>query len=252
MIGEEAVTETLTANDITVLSNSCLPIERAGSHFWLSWVHDPVVGCPRSDAAIPPSLRNLPHEPVVLMCHALDYVDELLTLPSCRAVALMLCGHTHGGEVRLPLIGPPGSSPPGPKVCRRLVSLQPHATPRQSRHRHRRYPLPARLPAADHAAHAAFCLNVGRETSVPHHLYSFIVKRVGDHAPMRSRQRQAPAMVIPSMRSVGAATEPRNTRSLPMAVTPRSISARFPAIVTSSTACVSWPFSIHRPVAPRE
>ncbi len=32
-----------------------------------------------------------------------------------------------------------------------------------------------------------------------------------------------------------------------MAVTLRSISARFPAIVTSSTACVSWPFSIHKP-----
>ena len=106
MIGEEAVTEALTANAITVLSNSCLPIERAGSRFWLSGVRDPVVGCPRPDAAIPLSIRNLPHEPIVLMCHAPDYVDELLTLPSGQAVALMLCGHTHGGQVRLPLIGP--------------------------------------------------------------------------------------------------------------------------------------------------
>ena len=57
----------------------------------------------------------------------------------------------------------------------------------------------------------------------------------------------APATVMPSMRSVGEATEPRNTRSLPIAVTFISISARLPAIVTSSTACVSWPFSIHRP-----
>jgi len=54
------------------------------------------------------------------------------------------------------------------------------------------------------------------------------------------------------MRSVGEATDPRNLMSLPIAVTLRSISARFPATVISSTACVSWPFSIHRPVAPRE
>ena len=63
---------------------------------------------------------------------------------------------------------------------------------------------------------------------------------------------QAPAMVMPSMRSVGEATEPRKTRSLPMAVTFIIISARLPAMVTSSTAWVSWPFSIMRPVAPRE
>ena len=37
-----------------------------------------------------------------------------------------------------------------------------------------------------------------------------------------------------------------------IAVTFFSISTRFPATVTSSTACVSTPFSIHSPVAPRE
>ena len=41
------------------------------------------------------------------------------------------------------------------------------------------------------------------------------------------------------MRNVGEATEPRKTRSLPMAVTFISISARLPAMVTSSTAWVS-------------
>ena len=44
---------------------------------------------------------------------------------------------------------------------------------------------------------------------------------------------------MPSMRSVGEATAPRNTRSFPIAVTFRSISARLPAMVTSSTAWVS-------------
>jgi hypothetical protein len=62
----------------------------------------------------------------------------------------------------------------------------------------------------------------------------------------------APARVMPSMRSVGEATEPRNTRSFPIAVTLRSMSARFPAMVISSTAWVGCPFSIQSPVAPRE
>lgn len=62
----------------------------------------------------------------------------------------------------------------------------------------------------------------------------------------------APATVIPSIRIVGLATAPRNTRSFPIAVTLRSISERLPAIVTSSTACVNSPFSIQSPVAPRE
>jgi hypothetical protein len=55
-------------------------------------------------------------------------------------------------------------------------------------------------------------------------------------------QAYAPAMVMPSMRSVGEASDPRKTRSLPIAVTFLSISTRLPATVTSSTACVNWPF----------
>ena len=61
-----------------------------------------------------------------------------------------------------------------------------------------------------------------------------------------------PAMVMPSMRSVGAAVELRKSRSLPMAVMLRSISRRFPAMVISWTGKVNAPFSIQRPAAPRE
>ena len=63
---------------------------------------------------------------------------------------------------------------------------------------------------------------------------------------------QLPATVIPSMRTVGTAPEPRNSRSFPIAETLRNMSFRFPAIVISSTACVSSPFSIHSPLTPCE
>ncbi len=48
----------------------------------------------------------MPHEPIVLLCHAPDYADHLVTLAAGQAVALMVSGHTHGGQIRLPLAGP--------------------------------------------------------------------------------------------------------------------------------------------------
>ncbi|MGA9670171.1 MAG: metallophosphoesterase [Terracidiphilus sp.] len=104
-IGADQVSEALADNGITMLTNACLPIERNGNRFWLAGLDDPVLGNPNADLAIPPSIRNLASEPVVLMCHAPDYVDTLLTHPASKTVALMLSGHTHGGQVRLPLIG---------------------------------------------------------------------------------------------------------------------------------------------------
>jgi predicted MPP superfamily phosphohydrolase len=111
-LGEKLVTEALTANGITVLNNSYLPMERGGSRIWLAGLDDPVSGRPDPDAAIPASIRNVPDEPVIVMCHAPDYADRLAAHPSGKSVALMLSGHTHGGQVRLPFVGaldlPPG------------------------------------------------------------------------------------------------------------------------------------------------
>jgi uncharacterized protein len=114
-VGDRAVTEALTANGITVLRNAFLPIERGGGRFWLAGLDDPVEGHPDPELAIPRSIRNVPHEPIVLMCHAPDYVDTLLAHPSGNAIALMLSGHTHGGQVRLPLLGALALPPMGKK-----------------------------------------------------------------------------------------------------------------------------------------
>ncbi len=106
LIGHNQVIAALSANGITVLDNACLPIERASGRFWLAGVDDPVAGNPDPGAAIPASIRGVPHEPIVLLCHAPDYADQLRTLPAGKAVALMLSGHTHGGQIRLPLAAP--------------------------------------------------------------------------------------------------------------------------------------------------
>src|SRR4029077_18047982 len=62
----------------------------------------------------------------------------------------------------------------------------------------------------------------------------------------------SPPTVSPSMRMVGDATEPRNSRSLPISEMLRNMSFRFPATVISSTGYVSPPPKIHIPDAPRE
>ena len=106
LVGMERVTKALSHNSIKVLNNAYLPIERGGGRFWLAGVEDPLVGRPDPEAAIPASIRNLPSEPVVLLCHGPDYVDDLLAHPAGPSVSLVLSGHTHGGQICLPLIGP--------------------------------------------------------------------------------------------------------------------------------------------------
>jgi hypothetical protein len=104
-VDASAVTAALQAKGITLLTNASLPIERKGGRIWLAGLDDPVLGQPDPERAIPASIRNLSHEPVVLMCHAPDYADTLLEHPAGKAVGLILSGHTHGGQVRLPLVG---------------------------------------------------------------------------------------------------------------------------------------------------
>lgn len=104
-VDAKQVAAALTANGVTVLINECLPIERGGGRIWLAGVDDPVLGLPDPQQAIPPAIRNVPNEPVILMCHAPDYVDYLLALPVGKAIGLVLSGHTHGGQVRLPFVG---------------------------------------------------------------------------------------------------------------------------------------------------
>jgi predicted MPP superfamily phosphohydrolase len=110
--GANEITEAIASNGIPVLRNGFLPIERGGTRIWLAGIDDPVLGKPNPDLAMPVAICNHAAEPIILMCHAPDFVDRLLRHPASRSIALVLSGHTHGGQVRIPLLGamhlPPG------------------------------------------------------------------------------------------------------------------------------------------------
>ena len=111
MVGEAVVGTALKDNGIAVLRNSYLPIERGGARLWLAGLDDALMGEPDAEAAVPAAIRSRRNEPVILLCHEPDYVDVVARQPAGQAVDLVLSGHTHGGQVRIPFL-PPIQLPP--------------------------------------------------------------------------------------------------------------------------------------------
>jgi predicted MPP superfamily phosphohydrolase len=93
------VTRALQAENIQVLANQSEAIEHDGARFWLAGVND-VLG---RTADLPKTLRRIPaDEAVILLAHEPDFADEASRFP----IDLQLSGHSHGGQVRVPLLPP--------------------------------------------------------------------------------------------------------------------------------------------------
>jgi hypothetical protein len=108
VLGAPTIRPILAEVGIPLLVNEFAPIERAGQRLWLCGIHDPCTHTPNLHTAIP----ERPDGPVLLLSHGPDYADTVVTHPRGRFVDLMISGHTHGGQVRLPLL-PPLHLPPG-------------------------------------------------------------------------------------------------------------------------------------------
>jgi uncharacterized protein len=95
----ERVIRALKAENIPVLENKSQAIERDGARFWLAGVNDVISGT----ADLSETLRGVPAgEAVILLAHEPDFADEASKFP----IDLQLSGHSHGGQVRLPLLPP--------------------------------------------------------------------------------------------------------------------------------------------------
>jgi predicted MPP superfamily phosphohydrolase len=105
------VIEALTSHGTPVLVNQYLPIERNGARLWLCGVDDPGTSHPDLDLTLPTN----PDGPVILMAHEPDFADHVIAHPRGPLVDLMLAGHSHGGQIRLPFLGPLILPPMGEK-----------------------------------------------------------------------------------------------------------------------------------------
>jgi uncharacterized protein len=105
------VVKALAEHGTPVLVNQHIPIERNGARLWLCGVDDPGTSSPNLDLAIPAK----PDGPVLLMAHEPDYADQVVAHPRGPLVDLILAGHSHGGQIRLPFLGPLILPPMGSK-----------------------------------------------------------------------------------------------------------------------------------------
>lgn len=94
----EAVRTALAARDITVLENDCRQVADTAGEFFIVGLADEQTRHPEVEA----TLSRVPNDvPVLIMAH-----DPATFANIPRGPFLTLCGHTHGGQVRLPVVGP--------------------------------------------------------------------------------------------------------------------------------------------------
>jgi uncharacterized protein len=119
LLRELRIIRTLEAQGIPVLRNRSTALVRGDARLWFAGIDDAL----EADPDLPLSLQGIPpNECVILLAHEPDFAVEA----SRFSVDLQLSGHSHGGQVRLPLLGAPVLPPMGllyPRGLHRLGGL---------------------------------------------------------------------------------------------------------------------------------
>ena len=93
------VARALQTENIQVLANQSQAIEHGGARIWLAGVNDVL----SKTADLSKTLRTVPaNEAVILLAHEPDFADHAAKFP----IDLLLSGHSHGGQIRIPLLPP--------------------------------------------------------------------------------------------------------------------------------------------------
>ena len=97
--GTEIYKEIMSNSGFSLLVNeSNLITQGDGSQIVISGVDDAMLGKPNLDTSLPKQADNLF---TILMSHAPDYADYARQYP----VQLQLSGHSHGGQIQIPILG---------------------------------------------------------------------------------------------------------------------------------------------------
>jgi predicted MPP superfamily phosphohydrolase len=97
--GPDIVAGALVDRGIRVLRNESFAIERGHDRLWISGVDDVL----EKQDDLPKTLAGVPEkEATVLLAHEPDFAEDVAGFP----VDLQLSGHSHGGQVRIPGLGP--------------------------------------------------------------------------------------------------------------------------------------------------
>jgi len=83
------------ARHIPFLTNAALCLERGEDRLWVAGVDDPHQGRDELSSALAPVPDGAP---VILLAHS----PEVILRPLDPRIRLILCGHTHGGQICLP------------------------------------------------------------------------------------------------------------------------------------------------------
>lgn len=90
------IKELLEAKNIKVLNNKNVKLNVNGKEIYIAGVEDMMTAFPDVDDAL-----KATKSPTILLTHTPDIFPEVP-----KSVNLTLAGHTHGGQVRLPIVGP--------------------------------------------------------------------------------------------------------------------------------------------------
>ncbi len=98
-VGPEYVIGPLREHGIPTLVNQAVALERGGQRLWLAGLGSACYDAADPAAAIPPAAAT-GKEPVIVLAHEPDILPQVARYNA----DLMLSGHTHGGQVRLPFL----------------------------------------------------------------------------------------------------------------------------------------------------